>query len=783
MGWLDEYRTNRLVERLLSLEDAGDPQLTPLLVKLKPLAVTAVPPIIMALSHPGPGRRQMLLTILGRLLDNESLPAYFGGLRDTNPNIVAATTELLKASNRYDPNRLVELFEDLEVSKSALIDILFHHRGALDSRQLLRSALRFEANSRATLFRLLEIKADPALIPELLNRLSARQPELRRNLVRALAQYRDPAVLPHLQAMLQDTDKGVRKEALKGLAVANAPLEVNVLCELLRDPDLSIQTQAIDAIVQRRDAHTVEHLLEVLEDEQEYVRRAAVEVLNAIADTDTIKDLLVAIKDRDWWVRDRAADALIKIGGPKVVEAMLLLIQDEDQFVRRTAIEVINAHKDERAFDYLVKAIADGDWWVRERAMDALGSLGDERAIEPLLRLLNGEPASRAVAVRTLGSIGSPRAIPHLLRCLEDPEATVKREVLAALPQLVDERSAAAIKRAIQTRTVQDTGSIKEWVEQAITAINNRLTEAATASMMVDEGMGQVASLSESSLQINPATLESGEILGNRYRVVRKLGKGAFGTVVLVEDTEVGEQIVLKFINPQFAEDETAIKRFIHELRYTRKITHPNVVRIYDFIRIGRSAAISMEYLEGHSLSEEMRPRRPLVQNRALGIIRQVASGMAMAHELDIIHRDLKPANILIGNDDSVKVVDFGIASMIRGSDTKVTKTGLLVGTPVYMSPEQIMGKGVDHRADLYSLGIIMYEILCGQPPYRGEDHMALIYHHINGDAKPLHEANPEVGKTLSTVVHKLMAVSPEERYQSMGELCQRIDSLLTASG
>ncbi len=781
MGWLDEYRANRLVERLLSMDGDDDGRAQQLVIKLKPVATTAVPEIMQGLSNPSSSQRAFLLSVLGWLLNNDSLPGFFAGLRDRNPKVVAATVEVLKASTRFDPNKLVDLFEDLEVSKPALLDVLFHHRQQLDSHHLLRSGLRFQPNNRAMVFRLLEAQADPILIPELVNRLSARQPEIRRILVKTLAAYQSAEVMPHLQRMLNDPDKNVRKEALKGLVMANAPLDVEPLCELLKDNDLSIQSQAIDALVQLNDPRTLEHLLGVLEDEQEYVRRAAVEVLNAIADIDAIKDLLIAIKDKDWWVRERAADALIKIGGPKVVDAMLELIQDDDQFVRRTAIEVINAHRDERAYEYLLRAMRDPDWWVRERAMDAIGSLRDERAVPHLLEMLDSDPASRPIVIRTLASIGSPRALPHLVRRLEDSETTVKREVLLGLPKLVDERSAAAIKRAIRGRTSQSSQSVREWAAQAIAEIDASISAASTGSIAENGSpVPPHPGVVESDVRINPATLDVGDVLANRYRVLRRIGKGAFGTVVLVEDKDVGEQIVLKFINPQFAEDETAVKRFIHELRYTRRITHPNVVRIYDLVRIGGSAAISMEYLEGHSLQEEMRQRKPLPLPRALNIVRQVASGMAGAHQLEIIHRDLKPANILIADGDEVKVVDFGIAAMVGGgAETQLTKTGLLVGTPVYMAPEQIMGRTLDSRADIYSLGIIMYEVLSGRPPYRGDDHMALIYHHLNGDAKPLLEVNPDVGSTLSAVVHKAMAVSPDDRYQSMAELGERLDVLM----
>ena len=224
-------------------------------------------------------------------------------------------------------------------------------------------------------------------------------------------------------------------------------------------------------------------------------------------------------------------------------------------------------------------------------------------------------------------------------------------------------------------------------------------------------------------------------MLEGRYTYVQKIGKGAFGTVLLMEDKVVDEQLILKFLNPNVSQDEEMMKRFVHELRYSRKITHRNVIRIYDFLFIRGNYAISMEYFPSHTLGNEVN-EKPLPLGKAVRYATDIATGMAVAHQQGIIHRDLKPANVLINDEGLLKIVDFGVAAAQHQGDTQLTKTGYVIGSPKYMAPEQILGKKVDERADIYSLGVILYEMLTGEPPYHRGDHMAVMYQHVQGKAK-----------------------------------------------
>jgi serine/threonine-protein kinase len=197
-------------------------------------------------------------------------------------------------------------------------------------------------------------------------------------------------------------------------------------------------------------------------------------------------------------------------------------------------------------------------------------------------------------------------------------------------------------------------------------------------------------------------------------------------------------------------------------------------------ITFGDSSAISMEYFPSHTLSTQLSPRKPLVLEKAIHIIKNVCAGMASAHEARVVHRDLKPGNILINDQDVVKIVDFGVSAATQQMDTRLTRTGLLVGTPTYMAPEQVLGREVDERTDIYSLGVIMYETLTGRTPYRGGDSMSIMYQHVQGQFTPPREMNPNLPQAVNEVILKTMATDPNQRFQSMNELSDELDACVS---
>jgi len=295
-----------------------------------------------------------------------------------------------------------------------------------------------------------------------------------------------------------------------------------------------------------------------------------------------------------------------------------------------------------------------------------------------------------------------------------------------------------------------------------------------------DQARRQAEAAAAAASRLDIQTLKPGEIIEGRYKYIDRIGRGAFGTVLLMEDTVVDERLILKFLNPNVSQDEEVMKRFVHELRYSRKITHKNVIRIYDFLYIQGLYAISMEYFPSHTLGAEVVNEKPVELKRAVQFGIDICTGMTVAHQVGIVHRDLKPANVLINQEGLLKIVDFGVAAAQREGDTQLTKTGYVIGSPKYMAPEQILGKKVDQRADIYALGVILYEVLTGVPPYTRGDHMSVMYQHVQGKARVARDVNPALPQELSDIVMRAMAVDKTKRFQTMPELSAALERYVT---
>jgi serine/threonine-protein kinase len=793
MSFLSGLKAERLIERIRTNRNPAAPDTVKAVAKLKKAGAGAVPRIIDALDTADKKETLLFVEVLAELLDDRTFPHFARGLGHSSPRAVAGVAWAMSSSQDYNPNQLLEMLGTDSVSRPAVIEILSAHKRKLNVQELLRHAYALGPSDKAAAFRIISELADEGLVPDLISRVSGKDTLARVHIINILPRFKLPEVQKALEAQLEDNNKMIRQAALSALAQMGADTNIALLCSLLKDPDLDVQNKAIDVVIAANRPDTARHLIEVLKDESEYTRRAAVEVLNAIGTSSSIKDLLSALEDQDWWVRARAGDALAKIGGPRVIDAVLELIKDDDENIRRSAMEILNTTKDERAIDHLIEATRDEDWWVRERAADALAGIGNKRAVPALLEMLSGHAKSVPVAIRALGRLGDNKAVPALLPLVERPEKDIRIEAMNALATLGDERRADTIRRFIGNQVSAPDQTVQRAAVKALRALDERFSPTAieanekaaqlarsTRTLLADsEAVAEIAHHQAPQKILDISTLKPGDVLEGRYKYIQRIGKGAFGTVLLMEDAVVEEQLIFKFLNPNVASDEEMMKRFVHELRYSRKITHKNVIRIYDFLYMGGLYAISMEYFPSHTLGNEIVDEKPLEFRRALGFASDIATGMVVAHQVGIVHRDLKPANILINTDDLLKIVDFGVAAAHSSGDTQLTKTGYVIGSPKYMAPEQILGKKVDERADIYSLGVILYEMLTGVPPYTRGDHMSVMYQHVQGKARASHEINPQIPPELSALVSKAMEVDKTQRYQSMDEFREVIEQFV----
>ncbi|MBU0621248.1 MAG: serine/threonine protein kinase [Gammaproteobacteria bacterium] len=272
-----------------------------------------------------------------------------------------------------------------------------------------------------------------------------------------------------------------------------------------------------------------------------------------------------------------------------------------------------------------------------------------------------------------------------------------------------------------------------------------------------------------------------------RYEIIGELGQGAMGVVYKATDPLIDRVVAIKTISLNLAQEEREEYegRFYQEAKAAGRLSHPNIVTIYDVGRTGDIAYIAMEFLHGRELRDILNDGKLLPVDQALDIVSQVAMGLAYAHEHEIVHRDVKPSNIMVSPDGHVKITDFGIARM--ASSGVRTQTGMVLGSPKYMSPEQVMGKLADSRSDIFSLGVMLYEVLTGQPPFMGENVNAIMYQTLNAVPPPPSTHNPAVPDMLNFIVAKALAKDVDSRYQNAKDMATDLracrDSFPRSSG
>ncbi len=285
--------------------------------------------------------------------------------------------------------------------------------------------------------------------------------------------------------------------------------------------------------------------------------------------------------------------------------------------------------------------------------------------------------------------------------------------------------------------------------------------------------INETAPLSPPSLNLSSTSLAA---LSQRYDVLGEAGHGSMGNVYKARDRETGETVALKLLKPEIASDQVMMERFKNELLFARKITHKNVCRVHDFNRIGGIAYTSMEFVEGESLRSVMNRFGGLPVRKAIGVALQICSGLKEAHAQGIVHRDLKPENVMIDSQGNVKIMDFGIA---RSMEAGTRLTGSMVGTPAYMAPEQVGGKAIDYRTDIYSLGLMLYEMFTGMPAFTADTPVAVALKQLRETPPPPHEIEPTIPVAIERAILKCLEKDPAKRFQSVAEL----EKVLGATG
>jgi serine/threonine protein kinase/Tfp pilus assembly protein PilF len=278
------------------------------------------------------------------------------------------------------------------------------------------------------------------------------------------------------------------------------------------------------------------------------------------------------------------------------------------------------------------------------------------------------------------------------------------------------------------------------------------------------------------TLQPPGKELTIGSVFAVRYQVIEELGKGGMATVYKVLDKEIKEKVALKLLKPEIADDQKTLERFRNELKLARQISHKNVCRMFDLTHQEGTYYITMEYVPGEDLKTSIKRMGPLSIGKTIFIAKQVCEGLAEAHRLGVVHRDLKPQNIMIDREGNARIMDFGIARSIKTKG--ITETGVIIGSPEYMSVEQVKGEEVDQRSDIYSLGVILYEMVTGKVPFEGDTPLSILVKHTTQAPSHPREINAEIPESLARVILKCLEKDKQKRYQSVGELSAELSNI-----
>ncbi|MFA9419776.1 MAG: protein kinase, partial [Gammaproteobacteria bacterium] len=589
---------------------------------------------------------------------------------------------------------------------------------------------------------------------------------------------------------LADSNKTITMEALKSLNKLKMGFDGSILLRHLENMSALELDLALKIISKQANSELVSKLAAWTAGKSDEIREVLIKVVVEHVTPENLGEFLERLDKQEWWGKEQAIKSLQKFATKDVYAAAQGSIDHKNEFVRDTAQQLAAQDGDYTDISIVGVTASHEAWQVREKAILALGSSGKRESLVPLNQSLKKWPESAVAVLKAIVQLGFSKGLEIAFQCLRMPEALVQREALETISKLATQQHADKIREIILKRVPLLQPTVKDTAEEVVNKLTSDfgLSELNidreeffdTRLVKADQSQGSETSPGNTAVvkPVNIEELKGGDTWMDRYRIKKEVGRGAMGRVMLAEDEMVGEMLILKFMHPELTADKDSMERFSREVKYSRMVSHNNVIRIHDLLSMDGLSAISMEYFESRGVDEILKEVKSFDVKTGLEILYQVSEGMVAAHNQEVIHRDLKPSNILMDDTGLVKVVDFGIASVSSNADATLTQVGSIIGTPAYLSPERAKGKEASYLCDIYALGIIAYLMFTGDLPYKGET-VSILFQHIGGKAPPIRELNSSIDREVSLLVQNLMAAEAKNRIQTMQDVSKAIKALL----
>jgi tRNA A-37 threonylcarbamoyl transferase component Bud32 len=793
MAVLGNLFFNRTLKQFLDCDDLTSDKGVALTEKIRSSAKSSIKKLIEVIPTVSYPHRDVLRDICVEHSSDKSEKLLFDSLGSDQADVRSTAADILSQSSQISAAKLFKKLQDSEGSISEIIDILSFQKESLRPEQIVNNALKLKKTDAERLLQLAEGSTrdiDLSLLDIVPS--SIESPTIKIMLLRYFSTLRQREVSTIIAKFLTDDNKIIIIEALKALNNLKMYFDASVLLPFIETMTNVEREMAIEILQKQANAELVSRLAPWTTGKSDELREVFIKLVVKFTTQDSLEKFLLRLEQQEWWGRDQALKSLVNHGKAQLALAAKDLVEHDSDFVRSAAQLLASSRGDDIDLDSMADTAVHQNWQVREKSIAMIGSSGKRESLDLLRKAYDRWPDSAVAVLKAVKQLGFSKGLEIAFQCMKMPEALVQREALVTVASLASQQHAKNIRDTVLARvpglqaTVRDTAHevllqlTKDFSLSELKVADPTLFETRLVKLDGSQNTGKtvVSTSNHEATQVvnflNIEELKHGDVWMGRFRIVKEVGRGAMGRVMLAEDEMVGEQLILKFMHPELTADGASRERFLREVKYSRKVSHANVIRIHDMLFKNGLCAISMEYFESKGVDTLLDEIKSFEPEPGLDILLQIASGMSAAHKQNVIHRDLKPSNVMMNDQGLVKVVDFGIASASYNSESTLTKTGSIIGTPAYLSPERAKGLEADYRCDIYALGVVAYRMFSGQLPYKGEP-MSILFQHLEGNAKPLHELNRKISASISLLVQKMMAVEAGNRIQTMDDVCDAI--------